>query len=73
MSRYSSFLIRCWTERGDAGEQGARYAAQHSQSGDEFRTASLQELFRWLELECAKETGATTGDLDEQTENAGIE
>lgn len=64
MSRYSSFLIRCWTERGDAGEQGARYAAQHSQSGDEFRTASLQELFLWLESECAKETGAATSDPD---------
>ncbi|MBL8230127.1 MAG: hypothetical protein JNL98_16685 [Bryobacterales bacterium] len=43
--QYSSFLVRCWIQP----ESRTSFQVEHVQSGEQFRTASLQEAMAWLE------------------------
>lgn len=47
MTTYSSFLIRCW--RGGADGATRRFTAEHSQTGQQYQAASLDEICRWIE------------------------
>jgi hypothetical protein len=48
MTVQSSFLIRCTLSAPGVPASGRAYYVRHVQSGTEFRSATLEELTRWV-------------------------
>lgn len=61
MMFHSSFLIRCWVDTSLDPVQVKAYHIQHVQSGDDFRSADLSEINRWMAAENSRFFAGSAG------------